>query len=475
MADLRKLNLTKIQNVVNCYRNLFYHRTVILEGIRKVAFRNMSHLSEAMDYCKSTGDTLHDHRWIDRIQQKMLADQQLENNELNRVLIGWATYYPVQVYLALLYAEVEFYQRFCNNSNVLADDIFSAYLDTRTNFTSKLLTFRHFFLHPSEDNTSSELDFLSVEGSYNLAPELQTHLDEYLVRTRLKVLGNLKSILFSLPENQRLYCTLQFLGMNFKRMEDFGDLEGMRHTVRQLRELEKQLGTISESMKSQPPSQKQMKMALTLAECLNEVSPSSPEQQHTELVPKQTPMTTLMLSLLVSEQAPRSYGNSRNAAHVTKNIGLLRRIIITAGVLLNEALTVQGRYSFDQIIDLGKKMSSEEIANSHFEAIRQNGLQHASEVASLYRVSTALLYEPLRLYAAAAKENCELSNQGLDRITAPNRMDNLNVYRNSVFHVFDPRKHSGKVDLAVVDPTLINEASASFGELAGFFGVRRPE
>ncbi len=475
MVNLEQLNLTEVQNVVNCYRNLLYHRTVILEGIRKVAFRNMAHLSEAMAYCESTGDTVRDHEWIERIQQKMLIDQGLEDNELNRILIGWATYYPLQVYLALLYAEVEFYQKFCNKSDVLADGVLSEYLSTKTEFISKLSKFRDFYLHPAKDNAPAELDLLSVEGSYNHAPELQRHLDEYLDRIRMKIQGSLNSILIGLPEIQRLYCILQFLITNLRRMDDFGDLEGMRHTARQLRELSQRLEEIAASPQACSAKPRQIRAGLILAELMYEVSPSAPEQQFMNLGAKQTPMTTLMLSPLVSGQAPDSYGDSRTAFHATENIGELRRIIITASVLINESLTVQGKHSLEQLLEYGKSMSEEELENFHWNEVSSQGLQQAREIASLSRVSTALLYEPLRLYGEVNSGTHTASRPTLDKLVTPTKLKNLRIYRNSVFHVLDPSQHPDEVDLVIIDPDFRVEIPRLFSDLAAFWGLGKQE
>ena len=471
MTNLEELNLTDLRAVVNCYRNLFYHRTVILEGIRKIAFRNMIHLSETIKDHGANDNALRDHQWVKDIQGKMLADQGLENNKLNRMLIGWATWYPVQVYLALLYAEVEFYQRFCSKWDILADDVFSAYLETRTEFTSKLNGFRDFFLHPSEKNASSKSDFLSHEGSYNLASELQRNLDEYLTRTRSKVFKELKKILLKLPEIERLNCTCLFLGIKLKRMEDFGDLEGVDKVFGQLKEIWKQMIQIPADIRSRPPSKKHKKLALTLTELMNEVSPSGPEQQFTNLRAKQTPMNKWVLPLIISDEDPYSYGNSRTAIHVGKNVGLLKGLLITVGVLLNEAVTVRGEYALENLYEHAEKMPLEELADSVFNDTGRKGLQHSQEIVSLYRVSTALLYEPLSLYAKVRRENDSVAIQRLDIILSRDRLENLRDFRHSVFHVLKPGKHPQEVDLAMTDPVLCDDSLNLYMGVSEFFGA----
>lgn len=471
MTNLEELNLTNLQAAVNCYRNLFYHRTAILEGIRKIAYRNMAHVSEAIKFLRANGNAFRDNQCVKDIQGKMLADQGLEDNQLNRMLIGWGTYYSIQLYHALLYAEVEFYQKFCTNSGILTDDVFSVYLNTRTEFTGKLHRFRDFFLHPSKENVSAESDFMSYNRSYNLAPELQGNLDQYLNRTRLKVLDNLKSILSSLPEYERQYCNLLFLYLNSERMEDFHDVDGMKNLAGQFRDLQKQMIQVPAESRPRPPSQKQKQMALALTKLINEVSPSGPEQQFTNLGTKQTPMNRWLLPLIMSDKVPHSYGNTRTGIHVGKNVRLLKGILITVGVLLNEAVTVRGKYPLEKLFEHAKKMPLEELAESVFNDTRQKGLQHSQEIASLYRVSTALLYEPLCLYEKVRRENDSISIQGLDIILSRDRLENLRVFRHSVFHVFKQDMHPVDVDLARTDPILLNLGMDLYMGLSEFFGA----
>ena len=472
MTDLKDLDLTDLQSTFNCYRNLFYHRNVILKGIRKIAFRNMAHLSEAMAHCDSSSDSIRDDKWIEHVQQKMLADQGLDDIKLNKTLIAWATYYPLQVYLALLYAEVEFYRNFCIESDVLSDDVLSGYLDTKAAFALELASFRDCYLHPSEENAPSELNFLSVPGSYNLAPEMQEHIDDYLDRIRLKLIDVLKGFFSNLPDIQRLYCTYRYLNINCSRMAEHRDSQGMRHVNTQIQELSMQLSNIPDDVKCWSPDTRQKKAAHILAECLNEVSPSIPEQQYTSLVAMQTPMAAALLAPLVTEQAPTSYGTSRNATHTTKNIGAIRRIIITAGVLINEGATFQGTYGQERLQEMTTTMSRENFLVWFWDTLSTRGLQGAEEIASLSRVSTALLYEPLRLYAAIVQVNPQIAQPGLRHLATREKLHSLSLYRNSVFHVFEPRRNPVEFDLPRLDSEFFVEAFGHlYSDLAAFFGI----
>ena len=102
------LDRAGFDTAVGVYRNLLHHRTVILEGIRLIASRNIIHLTDARTACAARSQSPDEDDWIARVQARMLADQGLDDSKFNRTVIGWATFYPVQVYLALLYAEIEY-------------------------------------------------------------------------------------------------------------------------------------------------------------------------------------------------------------------------------------------------------------------------------------------------------------------------------------------------------------------------------
>ena len=470
-TDLDRLNLATAQDAVSRYRNLHFHRNAILEGIRQVAFRNMTHLSNTMNNLQHHGCADCDDSWVVRIQSQMLSDQGIEDNRLNRAMIGCATYYPLQVYLALLYAEIEFYEEFCKDSAVLSDDVLSDYLESRDDFVSNLAGFRNYFLHPSDKNSPAELHFLGVAGSYNHAPEMQKHIDDYMDRIRLKIINVLNDVARDLPDIQRLYCNLQFIGANYIRMWLHKDRRGKRHLFTQLENLSRQMSELSEADWSWSPNTKQRRVAGILARSLNEVSPSILEQQNTELTGCQTPMMFSLLHPLFAEEAPESYGMNRTAAHVSKNINSLRRMLVTAGVLLNESVTFQGAFKPARLRDLAQSMSREEFIAWSWNISSSKALQHREELASLGRVSTALLYEPLRLYASVAQADQHIARPRLRNLITEQRLRNLSMFRNSVFHVLDPSQDPVEVDLPALDLGLVVEsADVLYGDLAKFFG-----
>lgn len=57
----------------------------------------------------------------------------LGDNQLNRTAVAWATFYPVQVYLALLYVQIEDARKIRSKSQFFEDDELFAYFDMPAN------------------------------------------------------------------------------------------------------------------------------------------------------------------------------------------------------------------------------------------------------------------------------------------------------------------------------------------------------
>ena len=472
MTDLEKMNIANIQSIVNPYGNLFYHRTVILERIRKIAFRNMIHLAEASTYCKNSnaGEAR-----MEDIQAKMLSDQGLENNKVNRTFIGSATFYPVQLYLALFYAEIESFEKLKGTHNIYTDDELDSYLEVNKELVCRLREFRNSFLHPHKDSLSAELQFLQVGPSYNLAPILQGKFDGYLQRLHSKLSNYLSDVLNRLPEIQRCYCLHSFLRLNLERMNLYHDLAGIERCVGQIEELSKRIEALPEKIQSWLPNQKQTKVASHIAQYLDKLSPAWPEvqfiqmgsdivqnleeqtsivskMQSTRPVEKQTAMRDHIISRLASGNQRKIlnlFGTGRHATHLKKNIEFYMRMLITSLVLWNEFLYEENPVNLSL---LEKKQQYPFITRNELMHLWQDipnnfSLQDLDEWVAPHRVNIALFYELLRIYRDVSKENPSVTNQKLDTFISSKKLKKLKLHRNSIFHVLDSRKTSVETDL----------------------------
>ena len=181
----------------------------------------------------------------------MLADQGLDDSEPNQTVIGWATFYPVQVYLALLYAEIEYIRRNRGRSALLEDDDVFSHFDEQQEAISRLEAFRTAFLHPAKpDSAGLEMDFLVYGESYNAAPKLQRWVDEYLQELRERLVPPLTAVISNLPKLQRLHCLARAFAINSERMALHQDRQGMELVLAQMKQIIAEREEASEEIRS---------------------------------------------------------------------------------------------------------------------------------------------------------------------------------------------------------------------------------
>lgn len=471
MSDLAQLELSQLDYAVNCYRNLFYHRTMILEGMRKVVFRNMAHLGDAIDNCNSDGNTPRNAAWIQRVQDKMLSDQGQDVDELNRALVGLGTGLPMMVYLAMLHAEIDFYRRYCESSAYCLDNSFSEYLNTRSEYIERLGGFRDSYLHPGKAGIDAEVDFLGQDNSYKLAPELQHCLNIYLIGLKERLRNESKAILDCLPEEQRLFCLYFFIRLNVDRMAKFEDSQGIQQLTAQVEEVLKSRKALPKEAKAWKPSPKQLKAARILAKCMNEVSPATAERRIEHLEPHQTPLNaSLLLAMPEMGASSMRYDDTSFTRPFIKNGGPLRRMVMTAAVLENEATTILGEYPIDVQRKILDETEGEAFVERFLEFLRSSGLRRIIDCASIYRVVYALLYEPLRLYGDASSTDDSICSMKLDDFGTFARLKSLADHRNAIFHVQKPHRAPEDVDLMATDRELLEVAPDLFVALFAFLG-----
>ena len=92
-------------SLLDYYSKLRAHRCRITEGIRVIAFRNMDHLTAAAPHVGVRKPT--DEAQCIRVEDKMLADQRVEQTDTQRWLLGAATWVPWKIYMCLLYAAID--------------------------------------------------------------------------------------------------------------------------------------------------------------------------------------------------------------------------------------------------------------------------------------------------------------------------------------------------------------------------------
>lgn len=440
-TDLDKLNIQAIRKDIGRYRNLFHHRSVILEGIRKVVYRNVTHTTDTIAVLEESGISSDNPDWVKQIQSKMLADQGEEDNEPNRHLLWSATYYSMQVYLALLYAEVEFYQKQCRTSEASRDSDLDSHLDAVPDFIDALHKVRDAFLHPLKGHVMTLQGFADASKSYSLAYELQDQLDKYLIRLQKQLANRAKWLLLQLPVDQRALVLLGYARMNGDRMATYGDcdgLAGLKELTGGLLELMERPGVEFDA--SWSFSSTQRKAAGFLSAWLNDLYPAASEGQPTPLAPVQTRMDWGFLSESVGGTRRAHFGESRIGKRVNQLLPSISNVILASAVLMNESYTIIGEFSHEYVADFFGDGHDEATWRAFVQkhGIYDRGMQFHRELLSLSLVGLALAHEPLRIYCCVREERPDISEPRLDRLVERRWLQRIGTFRNTVFHISDP-------------------------------------
>ena len=194
------MNYTLVQH----FARLYDHRTFILEGMRVAAFRNVGHLFRAM---KREGiDTFTTPASLIRVQDTMIRDQGLEPTPTRRWLLSCGTFNAWEVYLCLLFTEVESYRSTRSSFAFLPLD---ELIDQSKTVLDALKAMRDKLLHPTKDvpyDTTLLQYFRQVERRYPthffFGKDIQILLDQYLRNLRDHLAATLSHDVARLPDNQ---------------------------------------------------------------------------------------------------------------------------------------------------------------------------------------------------------------------------------------------------------------------------------
>ena len=412
----------------------------------------MIHLTDAMQRCGLA--TIREDAEVERVQAVMLGDQGMENNRFNRAVLPLATYYPVQIYLALLYAEIEFFERTSKNLGIYRDPDYRKCIDEHEDAIAPLKAFRDSFLHPRPDSHSDEMRFvLATPDSYNIAPYLQSEFDGYLYRVRARLVDALLRTLSALPDAQRLYCLREFFRLNTVRMAVHQDETGLEHLSDQSKRLSQELDRLSETTRSWSPDRKQRDTARRLAQCLDDVSPSMQEQQYDTPGPRQTPLSANMILMSAGDQSPLPLERKdKHQRHLVQNAVYYQPLVDCALVLWNEIFApIREHLAATGEAIQGKSL--EDFTRLFHATNATQTLRQLTDHAALARVATALASEPLGIYWNVVEANSAIRNNHLDRYLAvPGRLQAVRNHRNVVFHIEKRAAHPVRADLMTTDP-----------------------
>lgn len=461
-----ELDLTELAIAVRSFWNLFFHRTALLEGIRQIAGRNMVHLADAA--ARSNDDSLPEEKPCDMLAV-MLSDQGLEDDAANRFIVEIATYCPFQIYLALLYAELDCVREWQGQSKILENDGLLRYLEENDGTIDRLRRFRNSFLHPKPATWQIQAEFLDHEQWYQKVPELQGVVDQYLLWVNGKLFGMVKEIVNRLPKLERFAYIKAALKLSSNRMILHDDPEGLERVQTQEKALEEQIAGMAEEelaefVEESPLMPRQAEVLGELAGYMGVVLPSRKEYQFSFAARRQPPIDLRYL-ILFGRGGLERYGDSRAARQTVTRITLIRWLVAASAVMLSESTAWEEERTREHPLSKEKVIAA-------FEKSRGKGLTPLNRALAPSRLSLALLYEPLRYYREMEQQDPSVHDGMLSSITG-DKLVTLREFRKSVFHVPDHTRDSFELYTAAAESFRYGSGPLHMA-LAEFFGPQDP-
>ena len=209
MTDIAVVPIREVRQATTLFWDLRYHRTHVLEGLRRTASRNMRHFEGVCRQEPPPTDAKPDgapsSEWIERVQARTLGDQGLPDTPANRAILPYATFLPVRAYYAALHAELHFLQRHGRAGGLLHDPGLESVLSGHSDLIDRLGSFRDGLLHPRESSATDEVSLVRHNLHHKISG-LQEEIDGAIERIRADLRVRVEAIVDQLPETQSLFC-----------------------------------------------------------------------------------------------------------------------------------------------------------------------------------------------------------------------------------------------------------------------------
>ena len=388
------------------YRNLRWHRSTILEGIRRLAVRNINHRVRAM--IRLGGGELGRQVTAKAVFDRLHEDQGMGTDVNSRQMVDYINTVPWEMYLCLLYVELESYLSASRRDPGLVFRPLEEFLDSKSAAIENLKTVRDKVLHPVKGiELGDALDsFMNagthIDGHYlKLVFDAQRRLDEYCawLRASLEILVAMERANAKKSARQR------------------------RGTAAKLR-----MATAA--------------LAGPLPQFIGERDDGT----------LQTPFDRRKWLIRGLNEVQEIRSGLRYPAFVREAKTDCMRMLMWSLVFANE---------FVHLVDFKKlrtvETQSDLSAHEAFAFLAaETATMSAQQIEDLFaplRVSNALLAEPLRIYYEVVQEVPELRDRGLEEIVGPGPVPPVfNRYRNVVFHVRSDGADPTEAESDIVEP-----------------------
>ena len=402
--------------------------------------------------------------WIEAVQDQMLKDQALEASAFNRWMLQTTTFTPVKIYVALLYAEVEYLQKQRERYPLDQIDALEAIFQNETEFIHTSSAFRHGMLHPQAGNDQFETEWLE-RGFQNRLPEIQRTVDSITLEAKARVRSDIQAVLVDLSDLQRWICLARFTSSLVGDDAVLLDNAQYDHLLESINQLDEELPKIRFRNESLELCPGQLRIVERVLHCMANLHdwgvPAHDESVFGDIQPKMRPRFFQRAEFIDDSPCGLTSLN-RHTNAVARNLAGYNRIIDAAGILLNESRSaVPG---LDEAIERG------EPTGEIVQLVHNSPLYVRHSVVGLGIVAEALLYSVVQAYQSVCRENPSLQNGlVLSAVADPRKLRAMRSLRNTVFHVAFPESDPYEIgDLASEgDPDHLRNLFAGLSAFVG--------
>ena len=443
-------------NLLQNYRKLRLHRCAIVEGVRVIAFRDMDHLYttrvrlRAMDWGDAEAMTC--------VYNKMLENQGLAQTEANRLALVWSSRAAWEIYMCLLYAEIEHYEAVSKKDPNIRYEPLDSYLKSHKALIDHLQNLRDALLHPlKETSYYHSLSQFSIEARQT-APDiflalehLQGLIDQFLESFREALLASLDDETVIQPDA----ATFEY----FRRLRELEralmdasvsvDSDGLKEAREKwIDEAEAFDGILDQipghDLAPSPRQIQRVERWERIWKTLLLPLPQRPYDKSTESV--QTPVDdklepVMRLAILAAASRWPADAEQSLPENVLRNRVKINELLIRSISMCNESYVAiiadyKSEFPNTPIEALFQSEESFQEAMSQVLSSELNkNIEQALVKVAPFTVAIALLAEPLRIHNGTVPTG---HNSGCDAIDTPSSEASLGVLsrlRNTVFHV----------------------------------------
>lgn len=435
--DIPTIERTNLRDAVDYYRKLSYHRGLILEGVRLCAMRNRGiwnnahrelflsnrpitdeaiesilHAKQRQLRASEFRSTLAEYNKIQAASGRRVADDggpfamlyELTSTMETR-LIAPIMWFPWEMYMCLLYVEIDAYVSHSRRIPDLQDHTIDSFLKENDSTIRALHAYRNKVLHPRANVTEEgaiDKIFSALEDS---------HQDEL-------------SLVFTIQK--LIDCHIQCVALGILRSMDaeLADLiEICKSTEKPHMRGKEKFGVWIERIRYIPPNTNLM----------------SPQQfaggTKTGVAPNLSTTAALPLVSRMIERRPWESQGISETQYPSRRTGFVR-MLMRSLILISEG---------SGLTDAAKLLASEDPmklpVSDIFKLMRDGAqpetLQECQYHLALERVALAMVTEPLRNYRAERRRKGENSIPSWieDSLPTGDALERLYAYRNIVFHV----------------------------------------